>query len=63
MRIRFSHQAQDPDRPAEDGAPEGSPRASLPGRGLPAAPRRVSMPRTPVRPTRQPRRIPGKGGR
>ncbi|MFI7044117.1 hypothetical protein ACWDUI_34530 [Streptosporangium sandarakinum] len=63
MRIRFTHQSQDPDRPGEDGTPEGSPRVLPPGRGLPAAPRRVAMPRTPARPTHQPRRIPGKGGR
>ncbi|MBB2909408.1 hypothetical protein FHS43_000654 [Streptosporangium becharense] len=42
--------------PGKTGAP-------LPERSTPAAPRRVPMPHLPVRPTRQPRRIPGKGGR
>lgn len=48
-----------------DKAPK--PRMPLPGlpeRGQPApAPRRTPMPPMPMRPTRQPRRIPGKGGR
>ncbi|SNT26986.1 hypothetical protein SAMN05216276_103173 [Streptosporangium subroseum] len=36
----------------------------LPERNMPPeAPRHMPMPRTPSRPTQQPRRIPGKGGR
>ncbi|MEV7005394.1 hypothetical protein [Streptosporangium sp. NPDC051022] len=57
MRIRV---AQNPDG---DGKTTPS-RTPLPERNLPpAAPRRVPMPPMPARPTRQPRRIPGKGGR
>ncbi|GAA0833471.1 hypothetical protein ACFQVD_25815 [Streptosporangium amethystogenes subsp. fukuiense] len=35
----------------------------LPEHVVPATPRRMPMPPAPMRPTRQPRRIPGKGGR
>ncbi|MDP9863089.1 hypothetical protein [Streptosporangium brasiliense] len=40
-------------------------RTPLPERNLPpaAAPRHMPMPHLPMRPTQQPRRIPGKGGR
>ncbi|MEU1881302.1 hypothetical protein ABZ470_28690 [Streptosporangium sp. NPDC020072] len=38
-----------------------TPRIPLPERA--PAPRRVPMPPVPARPTRQPRRIPGRGGR
>lgn len=41
-----------------------APRTPLPERNLPpVGPRHVPMPHMPVRPTQQPRRIPGKGGR
>ncbi|WP_326635479.1 hypothetical protein OG884_21345 [Streptosporangium sp. NBC_01755] len=39
------------------------PRTPLPEHVVPAAPRHMPMPPMPMRPTRQPRRIPGKGGR
>ncbi|MFI6453740.1 hypothetical protein ACIBF6_19535 [Streptosporangium amethystogenes] len=35
----------------------------LPEHVVPVAPRQMPMPPAPMRPTRQPRRIPGKGGR
>jgi|GEM_PF-5699854 len=35
----------------------------LPEHVVPASPRRMPMPPMPTGPTRQPRRIPGKGGR
>ncbi len=39
------------------------PRTPLPEHVVPPAPRHLPMPPAPMRPTRQPRRIPGKGGR
>ncbi|GGT02957.1 hypothetical protein GCM10010156_71130 [Planobispora rosea] len=35
----------------------------LPQRAMPPAPRQMPKPHVPMRPTQQPRRIPGKGGR
>ncbi|GIH75932.1 hypothetical protein [Planobispora longispora] len=35
----------------------------LPEWAMPAAPRQMPKPHLPMRPTQQPRRIPGKGGR
>ncbi|MBG0827694.1 hypothetical protein HS041_07950 [Planomonospora sp. ID67723] len=35
----------------------------LPERSMPPVPRQMPRPHLPVRPTQQPRRIPGKGGR
>ncbi|WP_433251371.1 hypothetical protein ACQPYK_05815 [Streptosporangium sp. CA-135522] len=47
-----------------DGKSPKTPRTPLPERSLPpAAPRHTPMPHMPMRPTQQPRRIPGKGGR
>ncbi|MFF3440934.1 hypothetical protein [Streptosporangium sp. NPDC002721] len=37
--------------------------APLPEHVVPPAPRHLPMPPTPMRPTQQPRRIPGRGGR
>lgn len=57
MRI---HAGQKPD----DNSKPPKPRTPLPERNLPpAAPRHMPRPHMPVRPTQQPRRIPGKGGR
>ncbi|MEV4250441.1 hypothetical protein AB0J63_44455 [Streptosporangium canum] len=57
MRI---HAVQKPD----DNSKTPKPRTPLPERNLPpAAPRHMPRPHMPVRPTQQPRRIPGKGGR
>ncbi|MBG0813674.1 hypothetical protein [Planomonospora sp. ID82291] len=44
----------------------GKTRTPLPGRtppAMPPVPRQMPRPHLPVRPTQQPRRIPGKGGR
>ncbi|MEV8633875.1 hypothetical protein AB0395_19665 [Streptosporangium sp. NPDC051023] len=63
MRIRVAQKAVQKHEGDDEAT---SPRIPLPlpERNLPpAAPRRVPMPPMPKRPTRQPRRIPGKGGR
>ncbi|GAA3135669.1 hypothetical protein [Streptosporangium carneum] len=60
MRIRIVRNHDGDDKTVKPSLPlPGLPERKLP----PAAPRRVPMPPTPMRPTRQPRRIPGKGGR
>ncbi|MEU8379047.1 hypothetical protein [Streptosporangium sp. NPDC048865] len=66
MRIRPAHklaQKRDEKPGTTRTAKTAKPRTPLPEHVVPPAPRHLPMPPAPVRPTRQPRRIPGKGGR
>ncbi|GAA2865346.1 hypothetical protein GCM10010517_24680 [Streptosporangium fragile] len=59
MRVSAIHKRNGKAKAAETDKTD----APFPERFVPTAPRRVPMPQMPIRPTQQPRRIPGKGGR
>ncbi|GAA3415172.1 hypothetical protein [Streptosporangium vulgare] len=60
MRIHAAHKLAQKRGGKSKTTKTGTP---LPEHVVPPAPRHLPMPPAPVRPTRQPRRIPGKGGR
>jgi hypothetical protein len=59
MRIHAARKRTGKSKTAKPAKPD----APLPEHVVPPAPRRMPMPPVPMRPTRQPLRIPGKGGR
>lgn len=63
MRIHIARQSAQKRGGKSKTTKTAKPRTPLPEHVVPTAPRHMPMPPMPMRPTQQPRRIPGRGGR